>query len=277
MDKLDFLVVQDLYPTTETAQRADLVLPAAGWGEKEGTFINSERRIGLVKKVARAPGHALSDFNICKRIAHYWGCDEMFARWSSPEAVFGLLEELSRDQPCDITGITDYRMLDACGGIQWPLVEKEESKTLNADGGAETTESSSLRLQPSSLSTERRLFEDGLYFHPDGKARFIFAEPLANPEPADAEFPFTLITGRGSSSQCHTQSRSAKSDVLRQLYPAAIYVEINPLDAERLEIVSKPASPSPPGERKYQRPPSSPRPCRPARSSCLWTLRRSIR
>jgi assimilatory nitrate reductase catalytic subunit len=48
--KLDFLVVQDMYPTTETAQRADLYFPAAGWGEKEGTLINSERRIGLVKK-----------------------------------------------------------------------------------------------------------------------------------------------------------------------------------------------------------------------------------
>ena len=56
LGRLDFLVVQDMYTTTETAQLADLVLPAAGWGEKEGTFINSERRIGLIKKVARAPG-----------------------------------------------------------------------------------------------------------------------------------------------------------------------------------------------------------------------------
>ena len=94
LKKLDFLVVQDMYPTTETAQRADLVLPAAGWGEKEGTFINSERRIGLVKKVARAPGQALSDFNIFKLIAQYWGCGEMFARWSSPEAVFQIMKEL---------------------------------------------------------------------------------------------------------------------------------------------------------------------------------------
>src|SRR5690606_19900845 len=54
--RLDFLVVQDMYATTETAQLADLVLPAAGWGEKDGTFINSERRIGLVKRVAHAPG-----------------------------------------------------------------------------------------------------------------------------------------------------------------------------------------------------------------------------
>src|SRR5262249_7821193 len=123
LQQLDFLVVQDLYATTETAQRADLLLPAAGWGEKDGTFINSERRIGLVKKVSRAPGHALSDFNIFKLIAQYWGCGEMFARWSSPEAVFGILRQCSRGQPCDITGIADYQVLDACGGVQWPWPE----------------------------------------------------------------------------------------------------------------------------------------------------------
>ena len=88
LGKLDFLVVQDLYHSTATAGHADLLLPAAGWGEKEGTFINSERRIGLVKKVAKAPGQALADFHIFQLIAHYWGCSGMFSRWSSPEAFF---------------------------------------------------------------------------------------------------------------------------------------------------------------------------------------------
>src|SRR5262249_1683708 len=60
--RLDFLVVQDMYSTTETAQLAHLQLPAAGWGEKEGTFINSERRVGLVKRVSPSPGVALADF-----------------------------------------------------------------------------------------------------------------------------------------------------------------------------------------------------------------------
>ena len=78
LDRLDFLVVQDMYASTETAQLADLVLPAAAWGEKDGTFINSERRIGVVKKVARAPGEALADFSIFKLIAEYWGCGKMF-------------------------------------------------------------------------------------------------------------------------------------------------------------------------------------------------------
>ena len=73
LDRLDFLVVQDMYHTTETAQLADLVLPAAAWGEKEGTFINSERRFGLVEKGRPAPGQALADFSIFKLIADAWG------------------------------------------------------------------------------------------------------------------------------------------------------------------------------------------------------------
>ena len=120
LGRLDFLVVQDMYHSTETAQLADLLLPAAGWGEKEGTFINSERRIGLIKKVRRAPGQALADFHIFKLVAHYYGCDAMFSAWESPEAVFQILKKLSAGMPCDITGIADYQMLDEARGIQWP-------------------------------------------------------------------------------------------------------------------------------------------------------------
>jgi assimilatory nitrate reductase catalytic subunit len=234
--KLDFLVVQDMYATTETAQRADLVLPAAGWGEKEGTFINSERRIGLVKRIARAPGQALSDFNICKLIAQYWGCGEMFARWSSPEMVFQILKESSRGQPCDITGIADYRMIDECGGVQWPVgeIKNEELRIKNGDAAASV---SSFLILNSSFK-ERRLFEDGKFFTPDQRARFVFEKPRAMPEAVDEEFPFVLLTGRGTSSQWHTNTRTGKSDVLRKLYPAAIYVEINPLDADRLGIAA---------------------------------------
>src|SRR5260221_13927480 len=118
---LEFLVVQDMFGNTETAKRADLILPAAGWGEKEGTFINSERRIGVVKKVARPPGHALADFHIFRLVAEAWGCGELFRDWSTPEAVFQILKRCSQDQPCDITGIADYQTLDRAGGIQWPL------------------------------------------------------------------------------------------------------------------------------------------------------------
>jgi anaerobic selenocysteine-containing dehydrogenase len=232
LGKLDFLVVQDMYASTETARQAHLVLPAAGWGEKEGTFINSERRFGVLKKVARAPGQALSDFRIFQLMAHYWGCAELFAEWTSPQAVFQILKRVSAGQPCDITGIEDYRMLDECGGVQWPLkevrTEREEGRTAN--DSALTS-----HLLPLT-SNERRLFGDSRFFHPDGKARFIFEAPRAMPEQASREFPLLLLTGRGTSAQWHTQTRTGKSDVLRKLAPENIYIELSPDDAAALGV-----------------------------------------
>lgn len=212
LGRLDCLVVQDMYATTETARMADLVLPAAGWGEKEGTFINSERRIGRIRKVARAPGQALADFAIFKLVAEYWGRGEMFRDWSSPAAVFRILQRLSAGQPCDITGIDGYDALDAHGGVQWPC---PAGSAASAAG-----------------RTERRLFEDGRFHHPDGRARFRFEAPRPLPEPPTGRFPLILLTGRGSAAQWHTQTRTAKSAVLRKLYPARIYVEVNPADAK---------------------------------------------
>ena len=210
LGRLDFLVVQDMYATTETAQMADLVLPAAAWGEKDGTFINSERRIGTIRKVAAAPGEALSDFAIFKLVAEYWGCGGQFREWESPEATFQILKRLSAGQPCDITGIEDYAMLDERGGIQWPCPA----------GGP-----------PPAPGSERRLFEDGRFHHPDGRARFLFEDPRPLPEAPGERYPFLLLTGRGTAAQWHTQTRTAKSAVLRKLYPDEVYVEINPADA----------------------------------------------
>ena len=214
LERLDFLVVQDMYATTETAAFADLVLPAAGWGEKEGVFINSERRLGLIKQVAKAPGQALSDFRIFKLIAEAWGCGEMFRQWESPEATFQLLKACSEGMPCDITGIDDYRMIDEKRGIQWPLAAGE----------------------PVDCGSERRLFADGQFYTPDRRARFWFEEPRPVPEPTTAAYPLTLLTGRGSSSQWHTQTRTGKSEVLRKLSPRDPYVEVSPKDAAALGI-----------------------------------------
>lgn len=210
LGRLDFLVVQDMYHSTETAARANLVLPAAGWGEKEGTFINSERRLGLLKNVTRAPGQALSDFRIFKLIAKYWGCSELFEDWTDPAAVFEILKKVSRGQPCDITGIENYAHLDREGGIQWPYPEGET---------------------PS--ETERRLFEDGKFHHADGRAKFLFEDPRPMPEPPNKKYPYLLLTGRGSASQWHTQTRTGKSQTLQKLYPRTAYVEVNPEDARR--------------------------------------------
>jgi anaerobic selenocysteine-containing dehydrogenase len=216
LKKLDFLVVQDIYHSTETAELADLLLPAAGWAEKEGIFINSERRLGLTKRVARAPGEALSDFSILKLLADAWGCGDMFADWVDPEATFQILKRLSRGLPCEITGVKDYAMIDRLRGVQWPLKEGQ-----SCDAGS-----------------ERRLFEDGRFYHPDGKAKLMFEAPRAPQETPDKAYPLVLLTGRGSSSQWHTNTRTGKSAVLRKLYSAEPYLELNPHDARALGIAA---------------------------------------
>jgi assimilatory nitrate reductase catalytic subunit len=137
----------------------------------------------------------------------------MFARWTSPGDVFSTLNELSRGQPCDFTGITDYRMIDDRAGIQWPY----------PDDCRDTT-------------PQRRLFADGRFFHADGRAKFIFDTPREMPEPPNASYPYLLLTGRGTASQWHTQTRTAKSAVLRRLYPNEPYVEMHPVDARREHV-----------------------------------------
>ena len=106
-------------------------------------------------------------------------------------------------------------MLDEAGGIQWPFPAAE------AD-----------------LAQQRRLFAQGWFFHTDGRARFLFEEPRPMPEPPSGDYPFQLLTGRGSAAQWHTQTRTAKSDILRKLYPRDPYVEINPDDALALGLRS---------------------------------------
>ena len=138
----------------------------------------------------------------------------MFEKWEDPESVLAILGEISAGQPCDISGISSYQMLDDHGGIQWPL-GKGHQPTHN----------------------QRRLFEDGRFYHENGKAKLIFADRTAMPEPPSDAFPFLLLTGRGTASQWHTQTRTGKSSVLKRLYPQDAYVEINPADAKRLSVL----------------------------------------
>jgi anaerobic selenocysteine-containing dehydrogenase len=205
-EKLDFVIVQDMYFNTESAVIADLYLPAAGWGEKDGCLINSERRIGTIKQVKQPPGQALSDFRIFRLLAEAWGCGDLFTQWREPESAFYLLRDLTINRPCDITGIDSYKMIDDCGGIQWPY--KKGSKST------------------------KRLFSDGKFFTPNQRAIFHFTQSIPTPELADEIYPFFLLTGRGTSSQWHTQSRTAKSAILRKLSPERPYLEINSDDAK---------------------------------------------
>ena len=213
--KLDFLVVQDLYANTLTAELADLLLPAAGSPEKEGTFINSERRLGIVQKVMNPPGEALSDFDIIKKLSEAWGLGERFAAWTDVDAAFEIIRRASEGQPCDITGIRNRQQLLEQGGIQWPFTVGDAEKA---------------------SEKERRLFENGQFFHSDGKAQFLLATPEPLPELPDSEWPFWLITGRGTTHQWHTQTRTGKVEVTRGLYPQRAYAQIHPADAAQRGI-----------------------------------------
>jgi assimilatory nitrate reductase catalytic subunit len=208
LGKLDFLVVQDLFTTTETAGFAHLMLPAAGSGEKTGTVINSERRLGIIDKISEPPGEARSDFDIFRGIADAWGCGEMFRRWTDPEAVFKIIREVTAGRPCDFTGISGYDMIRSGGGVQWPY-------------GAASADD----------AVERRLFADGRFYTPDGRARIIFDISHDVPEAVDDEYPVELLTGRGSVAQFHTQTRTGQVEMLNRISRSRCYVEVNPGDA----------------------------------------------
>jgi assimilatory nitrate reductase catalytic subunit len=125
-------------------------------------------------------------------------------------------------------------MIDELSGIQWPF----------PDSGHPPGRDSLRRAKPrhaesaGHLERQRRLFEDGLFFHADGRARFLFESPRKMPEPPNSRYPYLLLTGRGTAAQWHTQTRTAKSGVLRQLGPQQIYVEVSPTDARREGIRS---------------------------------------
>ncbi len=122
LDRLDFLVVQDMYATTETARKADLVLPAAGWGEKEGTFINSERRVGLDQAGGGRAGPGPGRLPHLPAPGRRLGLRRpVQASGTRPRRCSGSSSVSPPGRPCDITGIDGYGMLDDLGGIQWPF------------------------------------------------------------------------------------------------------------------------------------------------------------
>ena len=119
-------------------------------------------------------------------------------------------------------------------------LSSERPKTNHSPAIRASTSQSAIRDPQSAIDDRhhRRLFADGRFFHGDGRARFIFDPPRPLPELPDAEYPFLLLTGRGSSAQWHTGSRTEKSAVLRKLAPSVLTIELHPDDAERLTIGS---------------------------------------
>jgi len=210
LDGLDFLVVQDGFHPTPTTEVADLVLPAAIWGEKEGTYTNSERRVSKVNRAVDPPGEAHADFEIFLDLAKQIGCyDELFLGWTEPKNSFDEWKRVSAGRLCDYSGLT-YELLESRGGVQWPYP-------------AGTTEVKTTRL-----------YSDGRFSTEDGKARLFAVEWEPFPEHPNADFPFILNTGR-TVEHWHTRTKTEQVPILERLSPNA-WLEMNPRDALMLKL-----------------------------------------
>jgi assimilatory nitrate reductase catalytic subunit len=210
LEALDFFVVQDGFHPTPTSELADLVLPAAIWGEKEGTYTNSERRVSKVNAAVAAPAEAHSDFQIFLDVAEKLGCrNELFSGWTEPEDAFEEWKRVSAGRLCDYSGL-DYALIENHGGIQWPFP-------------AGTTEVSTTRL-----------YADGKFPTEDGKARLLPIEWEPFPEQPTEDYPFILNTGR-TVEHWHTRTKTGQVAILQHLSPNA-WLEMNPRDAERLKL-----------------------------------------
>ncbi|MEL7414975.1 MAG: molybdopterin-dependent oxidoreductase, partial [Pseudomonadota bacterium] len=208
----DFTVVSDIMERTDTTARADVLLPATGWGEKDGTVTNSERRISRQRAFLPAPGEARHDWAIVSDVARrmgFAGFDyetpaEIFREYA---ALTGIAAQLGKDLSiaglADLSG-SDY---DAMAPVQWPVP---------ADG-----------------PVGGRFFADGGFYTPDRRARMLAVSQTALPAP-DAAYPFTLNTGRVRD-HWHTMTRTATSTTLSQ-HIAEPFVEVHPQDAETLAL-----------------------------------------
>ncbi len=214
LKNLELLVVQDLWEDTVTAEAADIVLPAAGSLEKPGFFINSERRFGVYEAAIEPVGESLSDFEIIRRVAKSYKCYNVIKNIDTVEKSFAVLKAATKDMPCDITGIKDWEDLKAHNGIQWPYTSTDRDK----------------------VSEVRRLFEDGKFYTPDKKAKFLFEDIIEEKESIDMVYPFRLLTGRGTVLQFHTQTRTRRAPLLQKEKLKDPYCEINEKDADTLGV-----------------------------------------
>jgi ferredoxin-nitrate reductase len=207
LKKARFVVVQEISNKPESLAYADVILPAAAWAEKEGTMTNSERRISYLNKIIEPPGEALPDAEIICRFARkmgYKGFD-----FENPAAIYAEHARLTAKTNIDISGLS-YAILKEQGTVQWPYSKK------------------------SKMGGTPRLFADKHFYTPSKKA-IIHAVPDADTsEKPDNEFPFILTTGR-IRDQWHTMSKTGKVNKLNQHYSRS-FIEIHPLDAERLQI-----------------------------------------
>jgi anaerobic selenocysteine-containing dehydrogenase len=233
-----FLVVQDAF-LTETAELADVVLPAAIWGEKTGTFTNADRTVHISYQAIEPPGEAKSDLDIfldyAKRMDFRDKDGKPLVKWSDPEGAFEAFKEVTRGRPCDYTGIT-YQKLSEGSGIQWPCNgDFPEGRERLYEDGVFNTAADYCELYGHDIVTGAAITQQEYRAKdPMGKARIKAADYVPPPEEPDEEYPFFLTTGRVTY-HWHTRTKTGRVHRLNQAAPDA-FVEISKADADEYGI-----------------------------------------
>jgi len=189
LEQAELVIVQEISRTTATVDYADVLLPATGWSEKEGTVTNSERRITRIMPALGKPGQAWHDWEIATAFARRLeslllperGPERSLFPYRDPEQIWNEHRESTRGRDLDITGLS-YRLLEERGPQQWPFPEGAASGTM-------------------------RLYLDGIFPTASGRARFTNPRYQPVADPVDARYPWTLNTGR-LRDQWHGMSRT---------------------------------------------------------------------
>ncbi|GAA4092510.1 nitrate reductase [Mucilaginibacter panaciglaebae] len=239
LDKEDLLViVQDAF-MTETCQHADIVLPAAIWGEKTGCFTNVDRTVHLSNKAVNPPGDARSDLDIfidyARRMDFKDKDGNPLIKWNDAEGAFEGWKECSKGRPCDYSGMS-YKKLNIGSGIQWPCNDEypDGAKHLYTDHTFNTAkdycETYGHDLDTGAAVTE----EEYKVLDPKGKA-FIKPSDYTPPhELPDEEYPFMLTTGRVVY-HFHTRTKTGRSKQLNDAAPDA-FIQMSEEDAAELGV-----------------------------------------
>ncbi len=208
LSECGLLVVQDIFHPTETTMLADVVLPAAQWCEKTGTFISSERRIELVEKVIEPPGEAKPDYEIIWLVARAMGFEKLFP-YKTSEEVFEEWKKFTRGRICDMNGVT-YDRLRGKVGLQLPCPDLDHPGT-------------------------PRLFTDWSFPRPDGRAALLARDYVEPVDSINDEYPLILITGR-LAWHFNTRTRTGRAPKLNRQAPNC-FIDIHPEDASRLNLI----------------------------------------
>ncbi|AKD55260.1 molybdopterin oxidoreductase [Spirosoma radiotolerans] len=232
-----FVIVQDAF-MTETARYADVVLPAAIWGEKTGCMTNVDRTVHLTQKAIEPPGEAKADLDIFVDYARRMDFRDKdgapLIKWTTAEEAFAAWRECTRGRPCDYTGMT-YEKLRR-GGIQWPCNEEHPDGTshLYTDGvfhtGADDCEAYGYDMTTGGAITP----EEYKANDPKGRAIIWAADYEPPHEQPDQDYPLWLTTGR-LVYHFHTRTKTGRSAALAKAAPDS-FVQISDQDAQAYNI-----------------------------------------